>query len=195
MLMLLARFIFHTSTSGRIPHLIWWDQNWHIFFLTFFLNRSLLQVGLVQICIVTFSEQPPVYAKPKQPAGLPYPMQPGQGGGYPGGQQGYPAYPPQPQGGGGYPPAYPAAAGGGYPPAYPPQPGYGGAQGAGGPGYPPYPPQAGGGGGGYPPYPAPGGGYPQPQPVGRQDSMTGIGGFSLITPQLEDILILILSDY
>merc|ERR550534_605875 len=84
-------------------------------------------VGLVQICIVTFSEQPPVYAKPKQPAGLPYPMQP-QGGGYPGSQPGYPAYPPQPQGGGG--------------------------------GYPPYPPTT-------------GGGYPQPQPVGRQDSMTG----------------------
>ena len=59
----------------------------------------------MQICIVTFSEQPPVYAKPKQPAGLPYPMQP-QGGGYPGSQQGYPAYPPQPlAGGGGYPPA------------------------------------------------------------------------------------------
>merc|ERR550517_1496570 len=57
-------------------------------------------IGLVQICIVTFSEQPPVYAKPKQPAGLPYPMQP-PGGGYPGGQQGYPGYPPQPQGGGG----------------------------------------------------------------------------------------------
>lgn len=127
-------------------------------------------VGLVQICIVTFSEQPPVYAKPKQPAGLPYPMQPGQGYPGPGQQQGYPAYPPQPQGGG-YPPAYPPAPGGGYQPAYPPQPGYGGAQGAGGPGYPPYPPQA--GGGGYPPYPTPGGGYPQPQPVGRQDSMTG----------------------
>merc|ERR1719471_882450 len=83
-------------------------------------------VGLVQICIVTFSEQPPVYAKPKQPAGLPYPMQP-QGGGYPGSQQGYPAYPPQPQAGGGaYTPAYPAA--GGYPPAYPPQTGYGATQ-------------------------------------------------------------------
>ena len=134
------------------------------------IKNIFLQVGLVQICIVTFSEQPPVYAKPKQPAGLPYPMQP-QGGGYPGSQQGYPAYPPQPQaGGGGYPPAYPAA--GGYPPAYPPQTGYGATQGAGGPGYPPYPPQA--GGGGYPPYPpATGGGYPQPQPVGRQDSMTG----------------------
>jgi len=113
-------------------------------------------VGLIQICIVTFSEQPPVYAKPKQPAGLPYPMQPQGGGGYPA----YPAYPPQP---GGYPPAYPPQAGG-YPPAYPPQ--------AGGSGYPAYPPQAGGGGyppqaGGYPPYPTPG--YP-PTTAGGQDN-------------------------
>ena len=49
---------------------------------------SFFQVGLVQICIVTFSEQPPVYAKPKQPAGLPYPMQPGQGYPEPEQQQG-----------------------------------------------------------------------------------------------------------
>jgi len=139
----------HVDAAGKIylPYLHEWSH-----------PQSDL-VGLVQICIVTFSEQPPVYAKPKQPAGLPYPMQP-QGGGYPGSQQGYPAYPPQPQaGGGGYPPAYPAA--GGYPPAYPPQTGYGATQGAGGPGYPPYPPQ--GGGSGYPPYPpATGEGIPSP---------------------------------
>merc|ERR1711936_1110953 len=93
----------HVDAAGKIylPYLHEWAHP----------NSDLL--GLVQICIVTFSEQPPVYAKPKQPQNLPYPMQP-PGGGYPGGQQGYPGYPPQPQGGGGgYPSAYPAA--GGYP--------------------------------------------------------------------------------
>jgi len=115
-------------------------------------------VGLVQICIVTFSEQPPVYAKPRQPA-LPYPAQP-PGQSYPGA---YPPYPPQ---AGPYPPAYPPG-GPGYPPAYP-------AQGQGGPpAYPPYPPQGPGGPGAYPPYPPQAGGFPQPQPAVRQDSMTG----------------------
>jgi len=115
-------------------------------------------VGLVQICIVTFSEQPPVYAKPRQPP-LPYPAQP-PGQSYPGA---YPPYPPQ---AGPYPPAYPPG-GPGYPPAYP-------AQGQGGPpAYPPYPPQGPGGPGAYPPYPPQAGGFPQPQPAARQDSMTG----------------------
>jgi len=125
-------------------------------------------VGLIQICIVTFSEQPPVYAKPKQAAGaLPYPMQPPGAAGYPGqGPQGYPPYPPQsggyppaypqPQQGPAYPPAYPPQAGGGYPPAYP----------SGGGGYPPVPS---GGAGGYPPYPTPG----YPPAVTRQESLTG----------------------
>ncbi|XP_018022226.1 tumor susceptibility gene 101 protein isoform X1 [Hyalella azteca] len=71
-------------------------------------------IGLVQVMIMTFSEMPPVYAKPKgapptpaQPA-MPYPTTP-----YPT-QPSYPAY----HGGAGYPPSntgYPA-------PAYPPYP-------------------------------------------------------------------------
>lgn len=118
-------------------------------------------IGLVQICIVTFSEQPPVYAKPKQQ--LPYPPPP-QGGGFP-------PYPAQggggafPQPGGGYPPAYPPQATG-YPPAYPATGAYP-PQAGGTPGYPPpYPPAQ--GGAGYPPYQTPG--YP---PAARPDSMTG----------------------
>lgn len=101
-------------------------------------------IGLLQICIVIFSEQPPVYSKPKETTpNLPYPVQ-GQGGysGYPmPGQQPYPqqqqpaypgaspsVYPPYPPTTN--PPAYPAQFGGyppatqGYPPAtqgYPPQ--------------------------------------------------------------------------
>merc|ERR1712106_558835 len=95
-------------------------------------------LGLVQICIVTFSEQPPVYAKPKQPQNLPYPLHNPQ---FP--QAGYPPQPGYPSQNAGYgaQPGYPPQQATGYPP-YPT------------PGYPPapntgYPP----GGGGYPPYP------------------------------------------
>lgn len=125
----------HVDHSGKIylPYLHEWAHP----------NSDLL--GLVQLCIVTFSEAPPVYSKPKQEApvpahSLPYPVQ----------SAGYPAYPGQGGGGvvggnypiqqGGYPPQYPQyqnnnqAAGyptGGYPPyptsssSYPGQPGTG----------------------------------------------------------------------
>jgi len=117
----------HVDAAGKIylPYLHEWGHP----------NSDLL--GLVQICIVTFSEQPPVYAKPKQPQNLPYPIHSPQ---YPqGGYPPQPGYPPQSTG---YPPQQP-----GYPPyptpGYPPNGGYPPAN----TGYPP------GGGGGYPPYP------------------------------------------
>jgi len=71
----------HVDHSGKIylPYLHEWAHP----------NSDLL--GLIQMCIVTFSEQPPVYSKPKdQTAALPYPVQGGYGG-YPatGYQHGY----------------------------------------------------------------------------------------------------------
>jgi len=88
----------HVDNSGKIylPYLHDWSHP----------NSDLL--GLIQICIVTFSEQPPVYSKPKDaappPPSLPYPAQgTGGGGGY-----GFPApvfgYPSQYQQYTGYPP-------------------------------------------------------------------------------------------
>jgi len=109
----------HVDASGKIylPYLHEWSHP----------NSDL--VGLVQICVVTFSEQPPVFARPKHQPALPYPVHGGGGGGgYPpqpsyNAQPGYPtnppAYPPYP-GGGGYPPAGPGSQ---YPPQYPPQTG------------------------------------------------------------------------
>ena len=79
---------------------------------------------------MTFSEQPPVFAKPKQQVpNLPYPVHgpqggyPPQPGGYPPQpavyppqqQPGYPAYPPY-QNYGAYPPTTNSYSGGGYPP-------------------------------------------------------------------------------
>jgi len=141
----------HVDAAGKIylPYLHEWSHP----------NSDLL--GLVQICIVTFSEQPPVFAKPKQQqpqfGGLPYPVA---------GQQGSPGYPTQPgypvQQQPAYPPYPPANSYGGPQPGFPPaQPGYPPAPAAAGPGYPP----AGPGGPGYPtanppaypPYPAAGG--------------------------------------
>jgi len=123
----------HVDSAGKIylPYLHEWNHP----------NSDLL--GLVQICIVTFSEQPPVYAKPKNQQNLPYPIHTPQ---YP--QTGYPpyaatpGYPPQGQSSG-YPPyqnvGYPP--GGGYPPAnnyYPPAGANAGYQPSGNAGYPPY---------------------------------------------------------
>lgn len=108
----------HVDASGKIylPYLHEWSHP----------NSDL--VGLVQICVVTFSEQPPVFARPKQQQNLPYPIHGGAGGpGYPtqppySAQPGYPpAYPPYPGGGGGG--GYPPAGGSHYPPQYPPQTG------------------------------------------------------------------------
>jgi len=110
----------HVDNSGKIylPYLHEWSY------------PSYDLVGLVQICVVTFSEQPPVFAKPKQQVGnLPYPVHGPQGGyppqpggyppqasGYPPQQQpGYPPYPPY-QNYGAYPPTTNSYSGGGYPP-------------------------------------------------------------------------------
>jgi len=89
----------HVDHSGKIylPYLHEWSHP----------NSDLL--GLIQICIVTFSEQPPVYSKPKDtpppPPTLPYPAQGGGGGGgygFPAPGFGYPS-PQYPQYNG-YPP-------------------------------------------------------------------------------------------
>jgi len=115
----------HVDTSGKIylPYLHEWSYP----------NSDL--IGLIQICILIFSEQPPVYAKPKEPVAAPYP--PVSGYPYPttGAQ---PAYPPTP-----------------YRAPYPPYQGNS-------PGYPPYPPNP--PTSTYPPYPPQQGGYNQPQP-------------------------------
>jgi len=142
----------HVDASGKIylPYLHEWAHP----------NSDLL--GLVQICAVTFSEQPPVFAKPKQappPAsGLPYPMNgspgypahPQPGGGYP--PQPQPGYPPYNASYGGYPPTTSSYNAGGYPPA---------------PGYPPQPPATGGGASYPPPYP--------PSPAQTFDQRPGTG--------------------
>ena len=90
----------HVDGNGKIylPYLHEWDPS----------NSDIL--GLIQMCIITFGEQPPVFAKP-QGAVQPPPMQP----------QAYPPpYPPTNSGYGGYP-AYPPSTGGAaYPPPYPP---------------------------------------------------------------------------
>merc|ERR1711936_422239 len=106
----------HVDAAGKIylPYLHEWGHP----------NSDLL--GLVQICIVTFSEQPPVFAKPKQQQNLPYPIHSPH---YP--QAGYPPQPGYPPQSTGYQPQQP-----GYPPY--PTPGY--PPGGGGAGYPPYPP-------------------------------------------------------
>jgi len=110
----------HVDHSGKIylPYLHEWAHP----------NSDLL--GLIQICIVTFSEQPPVYSKPKDQSALPYPVQSNYGYPTSGYQQGYP--PPQYPQYNNNPPAYPNT---GYPPASTP--------------YPPYPPNS----AGYPPQP------------------------------------------
>lgn len=125
----------HVDGNGKIylPYLHEWDAA----------NSDIL--GLVQMCIITFGEQPPVFARPQnqghapqqaqpppQPS-LAYPQypaqQPQQSSPYGGGYQ---PYPPVQAGGPGYPPpgaqvqppAYPPSStqgpGGAYPPAYPP---------------------------------------------------------------------------
>jgi len=104
-----SKYVDH---SGKIylPYLHEWSHP----------NSDLL--GLVQICIAIFSEQPPVYSKPKQEVaagvsgvGLPYPLQqPAPPTGYPGYPAGYQPYPapghqfPQPFAQQGYP--YPSQA-------------------------------------------------------------------------------------
>jgi len=137
----------HVDASGKIylPYLHEWTHP----------NYDLL--GLVQMCVIIFSEQPPVFARPKnQPqAGLPYPVN-GSPGGYPAQQPGYPqhpgpGYPGQAQHPG-YPPSYGAPGGGGYPPV-------GNSYSAGGgAGYPPQQTP------GYPPNPGAGAAYPMPSP-------------------------------
>ena len=109
----------HVDGNGKIylPYLHEWDAA----------NSDIL--GLVQMCIITFGEQPPVFARPQnqghapqqqaQPPPQPslaypqYPAQPPQQSSPYGG--GYQPYPPVGAGGPGYPP--PAQV---QPPAYPP---------------------------------------------------------------------------
>jgi len=93
-------------------------------------NQSDL-LGLIQVMICTFGEQPPVYSKPKTetPAATPYPTQPFMP--MPGASGATPPYPPYPLAQGYQPPqqntpypqypVYPPA--GSIPPMYPPAPG------------------------------------------------------------------------
>ena len=128
--------------NGKIylPYLHEWDGS----------NSDI--IGLVQMCIITFGEEPPVFARPQ---GQPAPPVPAAA------QQPYPPYPTQNAAFGGYP---------AYPPAHNP----------GGPGYPPpvpgYPPTSGTNhvGGAYPPpYPPVSTGMtPQGQPAGNNSTIT-----------------------
>lgn len=120
----------HVDQAGKIylPYLHEWA------------NGSSDLLGLIQICIVVFSEQPPVFAKPRQPQPqpqqTPYPLYP-------------PQYPPQQQTG----PPYPPSNQGGYPGLPPYTGGYSHTQGAQQQGYPPYPTSQPSAGPAYPPYP------------------------------------------
>jgi len=125
----------HVDSNGKIylPYLHEWNY-----------PKSDL-IGLIQICIVTFSEQPPVYSRKSDPtpppppsAALPYPTNPTGYPGYPPTSTPYPpvshpSYHPQPPGTGPagyrpgpvYPPVYPPASSQhqpvpGYPAPYPP---------------------------------------------------------------------------
>ena len=66
--------------NGKIylPYLHDWNE----------VNSDLL--GLIQVCIIVFSEQPPVFARSSQPAPPPPQQQPAQSPAFPG----YPAQPP-----------------------------------------------------------------------------------------------------
>lgn len=131
----------HVDHTGKVylPYLHAWSP-----------NESDLY-GLVQVMIIIFGEQPPVYAVQRQEAAassLPYPTQP----------SGYPSYPTPSSSG--YPTPYPAvqpypSSAGATTSGYPPYP-------SAGSGYPPYPVSASGAGSntsGYPTYP------PAHQPV------------------------------
>uniref|UniRef100_A0A6A7FPY6 Tumor susceptibility gene 101 protein-like isoform X3 n=2 Tax=Hirondellea gigas TaxID=1518452 RepID=A0A6A7FPY6_9CRUS len=132
----------HVDQNGKVylPYLHEWNPN----------SSDLL--GLVQMMIMTFSEMPPVYAKPKGGVSGQHPPSPAAN------KPPYPA------------PGYPAQPGS--TPSYSPSGGGGG----GGGGYTPYPPTTAGyppsGTGGYPPpygapqppYPAGGGALPYPPP-------------------------------
>ena len=137
----------HVDASGKIylPYLHEWSYP----------NSDL--VGLVQICVITFSEQPPVFARPKQQQNLPYPVH--GGGGVVAGGVGGPGYPTQPSYN-----AQPV-----YPPAYPPYPSVGGGVGGGGG----YPPPSVGMGGQYPPvYPPMTQSYQQRPSTGQSTHLT-----------------------
>lgn len=101
-------------------------------------------LGLIQVMIVTFGDQPPVYSKPKESV-APYPNQFGSNTGPP-----YPQMPfmPQPNTSGNFMPPYPTTGSGGFP-GYPPANNFGS--------FPPYPGGTAGtnvpsSGAGYPPY-------------------------------------------
>ena len=83
-------------------------------------------IHVMQVCIIIFSEQPPVYSRPKEAAQLPYPAAAGPYGGYPGmppqpgiGAQQQQPPPPYPPAAAAYPP-YPVGGSAGYRTPYPP---------------------------------------------------------------------------
>ncbi|XP_050316042.1 tumor susceptibility gene 101 protein [Anthonomus grandis grandis] len=95
------------------------DQNGKIYlpYLHDWIPNASDLIGLIQVMVVTFGEQPPVFAKPKndmmhmpKPSyGAPYPMQ-------------TPPYPPSTGFTGGYPPPYPPNTGNSFPTSFPPYP-------------------------------------------------------------------------
>jgi ESCRT-I complex subunit TSG101 len=140
----------HVDGNGKIylPYLHEWDPN----------NSDIL--GLIQMCIITFGEQPPVFARPagsvqQHPPPPPRPVYPPQAA------SNYPGYPPASSG-----PGYPPPNAG---PVYPPSTG---------PGYPPagpvYPPNS---GPAYPPVSSNNSGYPTPYPpaMSSQSSVESTG--------------------
>ncbi|KAF4526664.1 hypothetical protein B566_EDAN015663 [Ephemera danica] len=142
-----SKYVDH---NGKIylPYLHDWEPN----------SYNLL--GVVQVMIMVFGEQPPVYAKPKDPPAnpaSPYPVQPPSMP-MPGGRPNSTGYPPYPLYPGAANPPYPSMpASGNFPPSsYPPN--------SAGSSYPPYYPNQSSGGTGYPPYPT---GTAQPPPSGN----------------------------
>ena len=131
-------------------------------------------LGLIQICIITFSDSPPVFARPppqQQLPPVPVPPMPHQSP-Y-GGGPAQPVYPPQVAAVPSYPPVntpYPPSGGG--PPAtgYPPYPSNSQTP------YPPIPPAA-----AYPP--APPGQYPPPYPSQGSNQQQNTANTGTITQE------------
>ncbi|CAH1976487.1 unnamed protein product [Acanthoscelides obtectus] len=123
------------------------DQNGKIYlpYLHDWVPSSSDLLGLIQVMIVTFGEQPPVFARSKDDD-IPY----GAGSFMPQPSVGYMPQPPYP------PTSYPQSAGG-YGPSYPPYPPTSSSS---FPGFPSFPMSP------YPPYPTNSFGTPNPAPVG-----------------------------
>ncbi|XP_063240573.1 tumor susceptibility gene 101 protein [Bacillus rossius redtenbacheri] len=145
--------------NGRIylPYLHEWSPN----------SSDLM--GLIQVMVVTFGEQPPVYAKSRGSNAMPKPYPPTSFMPVPGGSgPGTTPYPVFPTG-----TPYPTPSSGSYQPPYPPYPPSSGSS----TGFPPYPPSypsfpGGGAGGGYPYPPSHMQGTPQSQSGGATGTIT-----------------------